>query len=192
MSAHQEKRTVKKRIKQRQSTKGYRWPLLVGFATVLIAIGAITVISRQSGASAKSKAGSLTTAAAQNQKYVKVRVAGQDVQVDPQTGQMKSLTPEEARRLADGMKRMLNKSSDGLVKVQNADGSVSMDLQGRFQNVTVARVEGDGTLTQSCIDQPQQAASFFGIDPALMGIESKGRTNAQKPARISPAKKSRL
>jgi len=192
MGSHQEKRTVKKRIKQTQSSKRYRWPLLVGLATVLIAIGAITVISRQSGASANSKAASPTTPAAENPRYVKVRVAGQDVQVDPQTGQMKSLTPEEARRLADGMKRMLNKSSDGLVPVQNPDGSVSMDLQGRFQNVTVARVEGDGTLTQSCIDQPQQAASFFGIDPALMGIESKGRTNAQKPARISPAKKSRL
>ena len=183
---------MKKRIKQSQSSKRYRWPLLIGLATVLIAIGAITVISHQGGASAKSKAASLTPAAAQNQKYVKVRVAGQDVQVDPQTGQMKSLTPEEARLMADGMKRMLNKSSDGLVQVQHTDGSVSMDLQGRFQNVTVARVEGDGTVTQSCIDQPQQAASFFGIDPALLGVESKGRTNAQKPARISPAKKSRL
>lgn len=183
---------MKKRINQRQSTKGYRWPLLVGLATVLIAIGAITVISHQSAASPKSKAASLPAQAAQNQKYVKVRVAGQDVQVDPQTGQVKSLTPEEASRLADGMKRMLNKSSDGLVKVQNPDGSVSMDLQGRYQNVTVARRESDGTVTQSCIDQPQQAASFFGIDPALMGVESKGRTSVQKSARISPTKKSRL
>jgi hypothetical protein len=113
------------------------------------------------------------------------------VQVDPQTGQVRSLTPEQARRLAEGLKRMLNKSSEGLVQEQHADGSVSMDLQGRFQNVAVARVESDGTVTQSCIDKPDQAASFFGIDPALMGVESKGRTNTQQPARMSPAKRSR-
>lgn len=179
-----------KQNKQRHNRKRYRWPLLFGLAAVLIAIGAITVISRQSGA-AKSRTGLQTSQAVKNQQQVKVKVAGQDVQVDPQTGQVRSLTPEQARRLAEGLKRMLNKSSDGLVQEQHADGSVSMDLQGRFQNVAVARVESDGTVTQSCIDKPDQAASFFGIDPALMGLESKGRTNTQPPARMSPAKRSR-
>jgi hypothetical protein len=179
-----------KQNKQRHNRKRYRWPLLFGLAAVLIAIGAITVISRQSGA-AKSRTGLQTSQAVKNQQQVKVKVAGQDVQVDPQTGQVRSLTPEQARRLAEGLKRMLNKSSEGLVQEQHADGSVSMDLQGRFQNVAVARVESDGTVTQSCIDKPDQAASFFGIDPALMGVESKGRTNTQQPARMSPAKRSR-
>ena len=65
------------------------------------------------------------------------------------------------------------------------------NLQGRFQNVAVARVEADGTVTQSCIDKPKQAASFFGIDPALLGVEAKEGTTAQQSARRSPARKSR-
>lgn len=97
-----------------------------------------------------------------------MKVAGQDVQVDSETGQIKPLTPEQAKKLAEGLKGMLNKSSEGLAEEQHADGSVSMDLQGRFQNVTVARVNKDGTVTQSCVDSPRAAAAFFGIDPKLL------------------------
>jgi hypothetical protein len=43
-----------------------------------------------------------------------------------------------------------------------------MDLEGRFQNVTVARVNADGIIEQSCVDNPRAAAQFFRIDPALI------------------------
>jgi hypothetical protein len=165
--------------------------MLVGLAIVVIAIGAITVISRQGGASAKSATPTHASQTVQNQKYLTVKVAGQEVQVNPQTGQVRQMTPEQAQRLADSLKTMLNKSSEGLVQEQHPDGSVSMDLQGRFQNVVVARVEADGTVTQSCIDKPKQAASFFGIDPALLGVEAQERTTVQQAARRSPARKSR-
>ncbi len=108
--------------------------------------------------------------------FTTVKVAGQDVEVDSQTGQMKELTPEEARKLAAGLKKMVNQSTEGLVQVQHADGSVSMDLEGRFQNVTVARVNEDGSVTQSCVDNPQAAGAFFGIDPKL--IEDQSNTKA--------------
>ena len=182
---------MKKRNKQQRTSKRYRWPLMVGLAIVLVAIGAITVISRQQGANAKSSAPLQAKPVAKNQRYVNVKVAGQNVQVDPQTGRISPMSPEDARRMAEGLRSMLNKSTDGLVQEQHADGSVSMDLQGRFQNVAVARVEADGTVTQSCIDQPQQAAAFFGIDASLLGVEAKEGTTAQQPARMSPAKKSR-
>jgi len=143
------------------------------------------------GASAKSTPTSSTRQSAKDQRYVKVRVAGQDVQVNPATGQVRTMSREEAQRMADGLKRMLNKSSEGLVQEQHPDGSVSMDLQGRFQNVAVARTEADGTVTESCIDQPQQAASFFGIEPSLLGVKRKAGTATQASARVSPAKKSR-
>ena len=94
-----------------------------------------------------------------------MKVAGRDVQVDPQTGQIKPLTPAEAQQLADGLKTMLNKSTEGLVPEKHPDGSASIDLQGRFQNVAMARVNADGTLEQSCVDEPLAAAQFFGIDP---------------------------
>ena len=144
--------------------------LMICIASVLVAVAGTTVISRH-----------LTSGSQLRPKYRTIRVAGQDVQVDAQTGQIKPLSPQEAQRLAEGLKQMLNRSTDGLVEVQHADGSVSMDLDGRFQTVAVARVNEDGTLTESCIDSPEAAASFFRIDPKLLGVEAA-------PIRQVPAK----
>ena len=110
-----------------------------------------------------------------NENFVTVKVAGQDVQVNGQTGQIKALTPEEAKKLAAGLKQLVNQSTEGLVQVRHADGSVSMDLEGRFQNVTVVRVNKDGSVSQSCVDNPQAAGAFFGIDPKLIEDHSKAK-----------------
>ena len=110
-----------------------------------------------------------------DKKFATVKVAGQSVPVDSQ-GQIRPLTQEEAQKLAEGLKGMLNKSSEGLVEEHHADGSVTVDLQGRFQSVTVARENADGTITQSCVDNPRAAAAFFGIDPKLI---QAGRARTQ-------------
>jgi hypothetical protein len=140
-------------------------------AVAVLAIAAVTVVSRQR-ASAKAASGAGETErslqVAKKANYVKVRVAGQDVEVDSQTGKIRPLTPEEAQKLAAGLNGMVNQSTEGLEQVQHEDGSVSMDLKGRFQNVTVARVNDDGSISQSCVDNPQAAGAFFGIDPKLI------------------------
>ena len=152
-------------------------------AAAILAIAAVTVVSRQ-----KARAGvveperSMQVAKNSKGNVVTVKVAGQDVQVDSQTGQMKELTPEEAQKLAAGLKKMVNQSTEGLVQVQHADGSVSMDLEDRFQNVTVARVNKDGSVSQSCIDNPQAAGAFFGIDPKLINDQA-GTTTIKKPSK---------
>jgi hypothetical protein len=155
---------------------------LIVVVTVLVA-GTVTVLSRQTNRVKESKKQEATLVATSkpNKKYVTVKVAGQDVQVDSQTGQIQELTPEEARKLAAGLKPMLNKSSEGLVEVQHPDGSVSMDLEGRFQNVTVARINKDGSVSQSCVDNPRAAGAFFGIDPKLI-------ENAPNETRVKPNK----
>jgi Na+-translocating ferredoxin:NAD+ oxidoreductase RnfG subunit len=140
-------------------------------AIAVLVVGAVTVLSRQPAKAKEAK--KQETAAVMpavipdqpKKNYVTVKVGGQDVKIDSQTGQIQELTPEEAQRLAAGLKPMLNKSSDGLVTVQHPDGSMSMDLQGRFQNVAVARVNKDGTVSESCVDNPRAAGAFFGIDP---------------------------
>lgn len=91
-----------------------------------------------------------------------------------QTGQTQSqirpLTQEEAQRLGEGLKNLVNQDTEGLKQVRHADGSVSIDLEGRFQSVTVARRNEDGKVVQSCVDNRQAAAEFFGIDPQLVGV----------------------
>ena len=168
---------TKQKRRNRPNSSSRRRPALksVILVAVVLAIAAVTVIARQVGKSNVTKISAPTSAASPKPanaapgKYVTVKVAGRDVQVDSQTGQIKPLTPEEAKQLADGLKGMLNRSTEGLVQVQHPNGAVSMDLQGRFQNVTVAKVNADGSVTQSCIDNPEAGASFFGIDPKLLG-----------------------
>lgn len=113
------------------------------------------------------------TRAPQLKTYVTSTAAGMTVALDRQTGQMRALTADEALRLAAGIKALLNQSSEGLVEVHHADGSVSIDLEGRFQNVMVAKQEGDGTVSQACVDNPEAAAAFFEIDAKLVSEARK-------------------
>ena len=158
---------MKKRRKAKKHnsvTKLRGLPAVVVAAVALLAIGAVSAVSRQ------------------------LVAANQTIQeVDSQTQQIRPRTPQEAQELADKLKVMLNKSTDDLVEVQHEDGSVSMDLKGRFQNVTVARVNEDGTVSQSCVDNPRAAASFFRIDPKLLGVEGPAN-DSTKPAPTTPVK----
>jgi hypothetical protein len=160
--------------------KSRRRLLMICVASAVVAVATTTVVSKHlaSGNQRETK----TAAEAVPPKYRTVRVAGQDIQVDAQTGQIRALSPQEAQQLSEGLKRLLNRSTDGLAEVQHPDGSVSMDHDARFQNVTVARVNEDGTLTESCIDSPEAAASFFKIDPKLLGVEAA-------PTRQVPSRK---
>jgi hypothetical protein len=166
---------MKKKAVQRASKPGHRAIVILAVAAVVVAT-AVTVISRQNLA-AKSATNvapvvtrAVTTAATStaNHAYVTRRVGNQDIQIDTQTGQVKPLTPQEAQELAEGLAPMVDQSTDGLVQVRHADGSVSMDLQGRFQSVAVARITTEGTIEQGCVDNPRAAAAFFGISPKLI------------------------
>jgi hypothetical protein len=180
------KKTPKPAVRQRRfSIKTF---VIVG---IVIAAAGVTVASRQLASSKVTKAAENPTPAVSlnsGNKYVTVKVAGREVQVDPQTGKIKPLTPEEAQQLADGLKTMLNKSTEGLEQVKQADGTVSMDLKGRFRNVAVARTNDDGSVEESCVDEPEQAAAFFGIDPKLLGVQST-RTLSSQPVVKTPARK---
>jgi hypothetical protein len=137
-------------------------------AAVILAIAAVAVASRQKAKATGASAPERSLRVANKSNFVTVKVAGQDVEVDSQTGRMRELTDDEARKLAAGLKQMVNPSTKGLSEVQHADGSVTMDLQDRFQNLTVARVNDDGSVSQSCVDNPEAGGAFFGIDPKLI------------------------
>lgn len=163
MSKHRT-RTVK------SASRFPRLPLITVASLVILTIGAVTVLSRQSVKPIKANDQERRSSVADKsaKSYVTVNVAGQDVQVDSQTGQIKPLSPQEADRLAQGLKQMIHPSAEGLVEVQHADGSASMDLEERFQNVTVARINEDGSISTSCVNNPRAAGKFLGIDPKLI------------------------
>lgn len=149
-------------------------------AVLVLGISAVSVLSRQNAKGKESNKPETISAAPKPAKvYVTQKVAGQDVHVDGQKDEIQPLTPQEAEKMAEGLKPLLNQSTEGLVQVQHPDGSVSIDLQGRFQHVTVARVNKDGSVTTSCVDNPRAAGAFFGIDPKqIENAPSKTRTKS--------------
>ena len=125
--------------------------------------------------------GSAASPSSKQRNYVTANAAGMVVVLDRENGTMRALTADEAQHLAEGIKELLNQSTDGLIQVRRADGSVSMDLQGRFQNVMLARKEDDGTITQACVDTPEDAAAFFEIDPNLIAAAQNTVSQAATP-----------
>jgi hypothetical protein len=131
---------------------------------VLIA-GAVTVVSRQNERAAKVHN---QKSNASFQSAVSVRAISQDRTV-AQTTPIQELTPEEARVLTEAVRPMVNKSTEGLIETKDADEGVTVDLRDRFQNVTVARRNADGSISYSCVDTPESASAFF----------QPGRTSSQ-------------
>lgn len=176
----------RKTKKNNSATMSRRLPALVALAVVVLVIGAISAVSRQLVAGKQTQESEKPVAMSNpsNKKFTTLKVAGQDVQVDSQTGKVKPLTPEEAQRLAEGLKKMVNKSADGLTEVQHEDGSVSMNLEGRFRHVVVARATEDGSVSMSCVDNPQSAAAAIGVDPKL--LDAEGAPSGAKPATTKP------
>jgi hypothetical protein len=160
---------MKEKSSKHNAANRRRRLLLFAAVAVVVAATAITVISRQKGRTTQAANREPAKAAATSTRtFVTRRVGNQDIHIDTQSGEVKPLTPQEAEKLANGLAPMLDDSADGLVQVKHADGSVSMDLQGRFQNVAVARINADGTMEQACVDNPRAAAKFFRIDPKLI------------------------
>lgn len=174
---------MKKRKKRTTTSFARRFPRLLGalilLAMVLLTVGVVAGISKQ-----KFNAKESNSVARRIPVTNGARTANQK---GVQTGQIKPLTQEEAQRLAAALKELANQSTAGLKSVHHPDGTVSMDLQGRFQNVALARKNEDGSVSQACVDNPQAGAAFFGIDPQLVGV--KTNTSAAGATRTSPANK---
>ena len=152
---------MRKQSRKNSNTRSARRSLITMtlIAIAIIAVGAVTVVSRQSLSNRQ-----LTKTTRQNLNGA----AGQNHTLS--SGQ---LPQGDQDALAGGLKDMINPSTEGLAEIHHTDGSVSVNIEDRFQSVTVAR-DDNGRLSQSCVDNPQAAGAFFSIDPKL--IEKKPRS----------------
>lgn len=156
---------------ERNSSKRIKRLVWSAIIVAVFALGAMAAVSlRTSQAKDSAPQHDNSQASGHGRSNLSLRVGVQQIPVDGQTGQVRPLTQEEAQELAEGIKQLVNQSTDGLVPIRHANGSVSIDLQGRFQSIAVAKRNEDGKLTQSCVDNPTSAAAFFEIDPQLVGV----------------------
>ena len=144
-------KTKKKTEKRRLSTRLIRAAI---FASVLLVLGAVSVIARYG-----SRKPVMNSTAPADKNFVTVDVGGKKLRVNAATLQQGPLTQDQAQQIADALQN--NKSTEGLVQVQHADGTIEMDLQGRFQNVMLAKKNDDGTVSQACVDTPEAAKAFL-------------------------------
>ena len=84
-------------------------------------------------------------------------VGGMLIGIDPETGKLGMPTREQWNELSDLEQQRLDHSSAGLVEVHHPDGSVSVDLQGRFQEFATVRIGPDGKLVFQCVDGAENA-----------------------------------
>lgn len=125
------------------------------FACALLVAGVATYASRNAAQPPAAPAAAAQAA----DPYVTVEVGGKRVRVNAQTLQQGPLTQAESQRLAEQLEG--NQSSEGLVQEKHGDGTVAVDLQGRFQNVTLAKRNDDGTVSAACVDTPEAAGAFL-------------------------------
>ncbi len=83
--------------------------------------------------------------------------------LDPETGELTvGPAPGADMPLDPDTQNALRRDSEGLVQKHHADGSVSMDLQGRYQSISVVHIDDDGKVVV-CTD------SDAGVTNALAG-----------------------
>lgn len=158
-----------------ESLRSFRAGVLVA---VLLTIGGVTAIAKYESRSNDPKAPEKPSAAAKQpgKNYVTVDVGARKLQVDAQTLQQGPLTQEQAQQIAEALKD--NQSTEGLVQVQRPDGSVLLDLDGRFQNVVLAKKNEDGSVSQACVDNSKAAAAFLQSSDSTKQSESGSKRRA--------------
>ena len=168
-----------KRVSNRRPAARRAWL----FACALLVAGAATAVATyasRSAESAKVEPAAADAGARPADPYVTVEVGGKRLRVNAQTLQQGPLTPEQAQQLAEQLEG--NKATEGLVQEKHEDGTVSVDLQGRFQNVTLAKRNDDGTISASCVDTPEAAGAFLNSGEKAPATTGAGTGATRKAA----------
>lgn len=78
--------------------------------------------------------------------------AGMVIAIDPETGALVAPTAEQARALTAAERTGLMRTSEGLTQVRLADGSVKVDLQGRFMEYSLVQLDRTGCPHFRCVN----------------------------------------
>lgn len=172
----------KKRPEARNAAKRARAFRALPLACALMLAGVATAVAKYNSKGVEP-APAATVADAPDARagdYVTVEVGGKKIRVNARTLQQGPLTQEQSRQIADVLEG--NKSTEGLAEVRHEDGTVTVDLQGRFQNVIMAKRNGDGSVSNACVDTPEAAASFLKGDATAPTSPAAGGPAAGRKA----------
>lgn len=81
-----------------------------------------------------------------------VGAAGMIIAIDPETGAIVPPSAAQVLRLTSAERTGLQRSSAGLTQVRLPNGTVMVDLQGRFMEYSVLRLDLQGRPRAACMD----------------------------------------
>lgn len=99
--------------------------------------------------------------------------AGMVIAYDPETGRLGSPTVEQLLVLNARERNAVSRSLAGLIQVLHPDGSVSVDLQGRFQEFAMATIGTDGKPVLRCVEDSASVRRALSPAPAPPALEER-------------------
>jgi len=138
----------------------------VGVIALLLVVSAAAIAVLSPGRSTQST----TTATVQSNDN---STAGMRVYLDPETGEVTGTPPASAVIELDAeMQYTLRHDDEGLVMVKHANGATSLDLQGRYGDVSVVRIDENGKATY-CNDSEEAVVKNLSDTTTPTGPEVK-------------------
>jgi hypothetical protein len=102
-----------------------------------------------------------------------VAVSGMVVGLDPETGRLGMPSADQMLQLSAVERTGMLRSTAGLTSVRRADGSTMVNLQGRFMDYSVARLDAAGRPRLGCVEDSLDLARFLGAGPSAPALEVK-------------------
>ena len=90
--------------------------------------------------------------------------ATKEIVLDKTTGALRKPTQEETDTMVNQISVLTNRSSEGLTVNESPNGMKSVNLEGRFNSVTLGRANADGTTEIRCVFSLEEAADFLGLE----------------------------
>ena len=99
---------------------------------------------------------------------------GRIIALDPETGQLGAPSPEQLRALGirPGI-ASVSRTAEGLKETRLTDGTVILDLGGRFQDYVVARLDRSGRLVYQCVHDDGKPPRALPDRPPASALEER-------------------
>jgi len=102
-----------------------------------------------------------------------VQVAGVSVEIDEQTGRLRTPTPAQSRELAGALQNMFASAKSAHQVVTRADGTISLVLDERYANFSIALIDKEGKLSTSCVSGAEQTQAVLDESDAAQQPEKE-------------------
>jgi hypothetical protein len=150
---------------------------------IVLALALTVPAAAQKAAVGKARSSRPAENAARKAQTPPVDNAEEDGAVSaPANSELRQPTAAESERLLNELNQMLDQSTEGLVAVPLPEGGEMVDLQGRFQNVALAKVGPDGKVQTECVTTLSEAKDFLdeGSRPASGKKPASPRVSVSK------------